>query len=541
MIEVNQPRDGLAASTGRPVDPEHPGPSGEQRAQLAQELAALDDVVGFDPAGALRQARVLQERAEALNDHEATVSALLWQAEASQRDGEPAPAASLINHVRDAFSPLSDEHTVRSAWLMSRVHTDLGDRPTALENVMDAVAAFTEEVPRRLRTRVLIKVGDLLDELGAREDSLIWYSRAEELATGDGRMHMLVVNNRAYGALEAGEGEEALHEAQTLMTLSTRYQRPLNADALDTVARIHLLRGDAQAAAKTAQQAVDAAQQLETKVADALPEYLLTLAVAQRELGSPEVAGETLKRARELCGPDAYARTKARILEEESEVQAALGDYKAAFETHKAFYAADQELLSQQREAQARARQTIFETITAREEAARYREEARRDPLTGLHNRLFVEERLPALVLDQVTAPGRLSVALLDLDHFKSVNDTFSHEVGDEVLRIVARLLEDAADRPGTGSFAARLGGEELLLILVTDDRAEAHRIVDGLRAAVEHYAWSTITPGRIVTLSGGMSFAVGGDTRSTLLARADSQLYAAKSAGRNRICAETG
>jgi diguanylate cyclase (GGDEF)-like protein len=536
VIEVNQPRDGADAS---------PGPSPEateaERTRLTQELAALDDVVGFDPAGALRQARTLQERAEALNDHEATVSALLWQAEASQRDGRTAPAAALINHVRDAFSPLSAEHTVRSAWLMSRVHTDLGDRPTALEHVMDAVAAFTDEVPRRLRTRVLIKVGDLLDELGAREDSLIWYSRAEELATGDGRMHMLVVNNRAYGALEAGEGEEALHEAQALMTLSTRYQRPLNADALDTVARIHLLRGDAQAAAQTAQQAVDAAQQLETKVADALPEYLLTLAVAQRELGSPEVAAGTLKRARDLCGPDAYARTKARILEEESEVQAALGDYRAAFETHKAFYAADQELLSQQREAQARARQTIFETITAREEAARYREEARRDPLTGLHNRLFVEERLPALVVDQVTAPGELSVALLDLDHFKSVNDTFSHEVGDEVLRIVARLLEAAADLPGTGSFAARLGGEELLLILVTDDRPQACRIVDGLRAAVEHYAWETITPGRVVTLSGGMSFAGAGDTRSTLLARADSQLYAAKSAGRNRICAETG
>nr|WP_269328971.1 GGDEF domain-containing protein [Kineosporia babensis] len=240
-----------------------------------------------------------------------------------------------------------------------------------------------------------------------------------------------------------------------------------------------------------------------------------------------------------MCGTEAYARTRARILEEEAEVQAALGDFKAAFQTHKAFYAADQELLYQQREAQAKARQTIYETITAREEAARYREEARRDPLTGLRNRLYVEERLPGLLDDQLTAPGQVSVALLDLDHFKLVNDTFSHEVGDEVLRIVATLLEEAAEAPGAGSFAARLGGEELLLIVVTADVAQALAIVDGLRRSVENYPWTKITPGRIVTLSGGMATAGPEDTRSSLLARADAQLYAAKSAGRNRICTD--
>nr|WP_269811247.1 GGDEF domain-containing protein [Kineosporia rhizophila] len=246
----------------------------------------------------------------------------------------------------------------------------------------------------------------------------------------------------------------------------------------------------------------------------------------------------TLKRADDLCGTQAYARTRADILQERAEVEAALGDYRAAFETHKEFYAADQELLSQQREAQARARQTIFETITAREEAARYREEARRDPLTGLRNRLYVEERLPGL-LDGRRPPGQVSAALLDLDHFKSVNDSFSHEVGDEVLRIVAGLLENAAAIPDAGSFAARLGGEELLLILITEDESEAYAVVEGFRASVESYEWTNITPGRIVTLSGGMTMAVPGDTRSSLLARADAQLYAAKSAGRNRICTD--
>ncbi|GAA3636887.1 hypothetical protein GCM10022223_64390 [Kineosporia mesophila] len=534
MIEVNQPRD------GRPVPPAAGLSLGEERARLAEELAALDDAVGLDPARALDRARGLQERAEELGDHDATVSALLWQAEAYQRDGEPAAAAAIVNQTRDAHAPLGAEHTVRACWLTARIYTDLGDRPTALEHVMDAVGAFTDGVSRRLRTRVLIKVADLLDELGDHEDSMIWYARAEELATGDGRMHMLVVNNRAYSTLESGDGDTALEQARLLMSLGRHYGRPLNADALDTVARIHLLRDEPGPAAETAQQAVDAAEQLEVKAGDALPEYLLTLAVAQRGLGEAELAAKTLGRARDLVSSEAYGRTKARILKEEAEVQAALGDYRAAFETHKEFYEADQELLSQQREAQARARQTIFETVTAREEAARYREEARRDPLTGLRNRLYVEERLSGLLRNQMVTSGVLSVALLDLDHFKSVNDTFSHEVGDEVLRTVARLLEDAvAPVAVTGSFAARLGGEELLLILSTDHRDEALRITESLRASVENYGWTPITPGRIITLSGGMATAVLEDTPSSLLARADAQLYAAKSAGRNRICTD--
>jgi len=555
------PAQSTARSTGSPPatgpvpvgpgDRAHPtGHSGEADPRgdhdgrgitLAEELAALDKVVGFDPATARQQAVALQERAEALGDRVAIASALMWQAEAAQRDGEQGTAAALINRIRDEFAPLEPEQVVRLAWLLARVHADLGDRPTALEHAMDAVAAFGVQVSRRLRTRVLIKVADLLAELGAHDDSLIWYSRAEELATGDGRMHMLVVNNRAYGALEVGAGEDALREARTLMALSTRYRRPLNADALDTVARIHLLREDPQAAAETAQQAVDAAQQLETKVADALPEYLLTLAVAQRLLGEPQRARDTLARAADLCGTQAYAWTRARIQEEEAEVLATLGDYRAAYETHKAFHAADQELLSQQREAQARARQTIFETITAREEAARYREEARRDPLTGLRNRLYVEERLPELLDEQYLGTAWLSVGLLDLDHFKSVNDTFSHEVGDEVLRIVAGLLDAATAVPGAPSFAARLGGEELLLVLATDDPAQAYQVVDGVRRAIEAYPWEPVTPGRVVTLSGGLATAVQEDTRSSLLARADARLYAAKSAGRNRICADQG
>ena len=80
----------------------------------------------------------------------------------------------------------------------------------------------------------------------------------------------------------------------------------------------------------------------------------------------------------------------------------------------------------------------MFETAEAREEAEHFREQARRDPLTGLRNRRYVDEELPALI----AAGGELTVAIVDLDHFKWVNDRLSHDVGDQVLVLVAKLLE---------------------------------------------------------------------------------------------------
>lgn len=517
----------------------------EPNRRLHRELDALEDFVGLDPAGAAVRARALGVRARLLADAGALAAAQVWEAEAVQREGDAAAAVALVTAVRRDHPTLPRVLSVRASWVLARVFTDLGDRPTALEHALDAAAAFgataaaaaveDDEVPRRVRTRVLIKVADLLDELGAHDDSRSWYRRAEEIAVGDGQLHLLLVNNRAYCELERGDVAAARRELELLLALSERYDRPLNANTLDTVARIHLLTGAPRLAEAAALAAVDTNEQMDGKNADDLPVYLLTLAVVQRTLGDPVQASHSLDRARAACGAEGFAQVRAQILAEQAEVSAARGDHAAAFATHKAFHAADKELLSQQREAQARARQAMFETDVARQEAARYREEARCDPLTGLRNRLFVDERLPALV-EEFHRGGRVvSAVLLDLDHFKSVNDTYSHEVGDEVLRTIAGVLQGAVSGL-PDSFAARLGGEEFLLVLVTDDRDCALGVAEQVRAGVEGHDWSGVTPGRGITVSGGTTAIVPTGDKSTLLAEADARLYRAKAAGRNRI-----
>jgi len=178
---------------------------------------------------------------------------------------------------------------------------------------------------------------------------------------------------------------------------------------------------------------------------------------------------------------------------------------------------------------QLRAQSELFVT---RAEADQVRVESRRDQLTRLGNRREADLRWPELLADARRGGTPLAAAMIDLDDFKRINDGFGHAVGDAVLVAVAGVLRDntrAAD------LAARIGGEEFLLVLPEATRERAHEICDRLRQRVAAYDWSQVAPGLAVTLSIGLAGAPPYDA-AALTARADAALYAAKAAGRNRV-----
>lgn len=153
-----------------------------------------------------------------------------------------------------------------------------------------------------------------------------------------------------------------------------------------------------------------------------------------------------------------------------------------------------------------------------------------RDPLTSSFNRRYLDERLYGPFTDRPP----LGLALIDLDRFKSVNDTYGHLVGDRVLRRVADLLQD--DLPPDG-FCARYGGEEFVLWLPGVDARHAVRIVDDARLRVARHPWSDLQPGLRVTISAGLAHETpDAGTPERQLRRADALLYAAKHAGRNKV-----
>ena len=156
-----------------------------------------------------------------------------------------------------------------------------------------------------------------------------------------------------------------------------------------------------------------------------------------------------------------------------------------------------------------------------------------RDPLTGLHNRRHLVERFAALLAATKTRQT-LAVALFDVDQFKSINDTYGHLAGDEVLIALARRMQDAAP---PGALVARWGGEEFFVALPGADAAQGLDFADDLRRRCEHDP--TLVDGQLIrcTVSGGVAaYPASGTTMDDLFLAADHAMYEAKNAGRNLV-----
>jgi two-component system cell cycle response regulator len=160
------------------------------------------------------------------------------------------------------------------------------------------------------------------------------------------------------------------------------------------------------------------------------------------------------------------------------------------------------------------------------------------DQLTGLHNRRYMSRHLDNLVSGAQKSGKPLAFLIMDIDHFKSVNDTYGHDIGDEVLRDFAGRI--SANVRGI-DLACRYGGEEFVVVMPDTDFAFAMTIAERLRKSVEETAFViSRDPGKLnVTISIGIAASLrDGDTADGLLHRADQALYRAKREGRNRVVA---
>ncbi len=157
------------------------------------------------------------------------------------------------------------------------------------------------------------------------------------------------------------------------------------------------------------------------------------------------------------------------------------------------------------------------------------------DDLTGMLNRRSLMKELSAEIAKAGRSGAPLSVAIMDLDWFKSVNDRFGHQAGDEVLKKfpdIVQTIMRSSDKLG------RYGGEEFMLILPGAPEAAALAIVNRLCKAIAAGDWREISPELSITLSVGVSVCRPDDTVETLISRADGALYQAKTEGRNRALA---
>ncbi len=156
----------------------------------------------------------------------------------------------------------------------------------------------------------------------------------------------------------------------------------------------------------------------------------------------------------------------------------------------------------------------------------------RTDDLTGLHNRRHAQAWLEQAVREAQARGLPLSVAIVDLDDFKGINDEHSHMVGDAVLKRVAKVLQAGCQE---GDLVARLGGEEFILCFPGQDQHAAAQICEGMRRTIAQLDLSDIAQGLALTASFGVALVNDGDA-GNLLQRADRAQYAAKAGGKNCV-----
>lgn len=513
---------------------------------LAARLDDLERHRSIDVEERLVQAQAVEAEAAAAGDVVAVMRARLVVADMLYKVGRCSEGTGLAVEVNDWAAAHGPQPLLaRSHLVLSSIFESIGDVGSGLDHAVRAIELLGDAAPARDRGNYLLNLADALS-LGGEADrgqARARYRQAERVFAelGDDQRRLVVLNNLAMLEYEAGHVAAAVEVAGELWPACGNV---LDAAAADTVGRVLLVAGRLDEAEAVVREGHQLLAERGPVQAATPAELALTLAEILLGQGRPDDAEDQLDRCFLICLERGLHRVRVEALRVRAEILAARGLYEDAFHAHEAFHAEWVALRSSQQEAAARTRQALFETAEARRAAQRFWEQARTDPLTDVYNRRFVDEELPRHLAQAAARGQQLVAAIVDADHFKQVNDRFSHEIGDRVLVRVAALLTDVV-RAGSGAdggppgFAARLGGEEFLLVLVTDDVPGALAAVDGLRADVEGAPWAELAPGLRVTVSVGATLARPGDRQSSLLSRADRNLYRAKASGRNRTVAD--
>ncbi|MDI6741049.1 MAG: GGDEF domain-containing protein [Candidatus Edwardsbacteria bacterium] len=166
-------------------------------------------------------------------------------------------------------------------------------------------------------------------------------------------------------------------------------------------------------------------------------------------------------------------------------------------------------------------------------QARELEQQSREDGLTGLYNRRYLDFRIENEFARAKRYNRNLAVIMGDIDLFKRVNDTYSHLVGDEVLKVIAHLFRENLREV---DFVARYGGEEFVMLLPETPSNGAIMVCERIRSEIEHYNWGAVRPGLKVTMSFGLANDVSVKDHNEMLGKADAKLYEAKKNGRNQV-----
>jgi len=447
------------------------------------------------------------------------------------------------------FRALGDAHgEARCCNLLGITHRQLSDYGRALEMYDTALKGFRDAGDRKWQARVISNIGNVEIQLGNHTAALDLFEQALDLRReiGDNEGAGFDLNNAANGriararALRAeGERASAQAEAETALRLLDRalaiarqfgYRR-LEAYCLQTMGEAYQAMARPEVALAMADQFLELARASNDRWIEAHGEACV--GELRHQVGEHRAALVQLTGALAAFEGLGSRDEAARVLRILSQVHEALNEIAEALACVRRAAAIEQRMRGEEAESRARALSARRRLDQARMETERYKRLAMEDALTGLANRRQLDERLAALLREARKLGTVVTVALADVDHFKGINDRFSHAVGDEVLRCVGEILRSHCR---LGDIAGRYGGEEFMLVFRNLEMRAALEICERVRRAVEAWDWGSIHPHLRVTVSMGLASSSSFEDSQGLLDAADHWLYEAKHHGRNQI-----
>jgi diguanylate cyclase (GGDEF)-like protein len=474
----------------------------DDRAQLAQSLFQRGYLRGVrgEFANGLSDLKRAAALFEALDMQAHLTTVYNGLAILHNRMGDAAQARSLYERaLRQQESDGLERELVVTWHNLGRVNETLGDWPAAEQAFGKSLALARKLGYARGQSYALRGLAAATNAAGRPAQALeqLGQSAAAQQGLPDERLRGQIQLQRGIAMVTLGRRSEAKAALDTALAIFERAESPAEvALAHRALARLHADQGDWRAAYR--------ALEGQYAVSDRLLRRQIDERVAALKLETDAAARETeLRLLRREQEATARALEQERVAGQLRTTTLALGAVLAAVLAMLAW----------------RLRRT----------GLAMRNLAHTDDLTGLPNRRDLLSRLEA----RLAAAGRCAVLIVDLDHFKRVNDVHGHAAGDAVLRAAADVLRDAARSPVA---IGRLGGEEFAILIPDADASAARTLGERLRAAIAQMAPMQAHPELRLTASIGAALSRPGEASSDLLRRADHALYAAKSSGRNRV-----
>lgn len=429
----------------------------------------------------------------------------------------------------------------------------------AMEHLPAAIGSLTELGRHDLIARFQNYVAVVYEELGDFEAAFVAYDQAlaGARATGQRELEGRILGNigEAYVNLDRfDEAREPLKQASIL--LEDLGERALQGWVLWAQGRVVQKHGDVDAAREMFMRAIEITDRgLGVR---GRAEARVGLGSLYSELGRHDEALALLEEALVLAQSVRNRREVFKTHLALSQAYERAGNLEKALENYKAFHQVRTEVydeaaratthllkveteLSKERFEREIWRLRNVELATALE---RLEEQARqlvrlsvRDGLTGVFNRRHLDEQLPSELARARRTGQPISVAMIDLDNFKRINDSVGHSLGDRALQGVADVITGLLRQ---SDILARYGGEEFAIVFPDTGEEAAAAACERIRAAIEARDWTDVSPNLGVTASFGVAQANATCDAGSLLDEADARLYAAKAAGRNRVVAGT-